>query len=68
MRTSLCLLLLTIGALPLAAQPDRRGFPTRNFPPDIISTDELLATSSVSAPPVFAWTSKTIACESCASL
>ena len=41
MRTSLCLLLLTIGALPLAAQPDRRGFPTRNFPPEIISTDEL---------------------------
>jgi hypothetical protein len=41
MRTSLCLLLLAIGALPLAAQPERRGFPVRNFPPEIISSDEL---------------------------
>ena len=41
MRTSLCLLLLAIGELPLAAQPDRRMFPARNFPPEIISQDEL---------------------------
>ena len=41
MRTSLCLLLLAIGALPLAAQPNRRMFPARNFPPEIISQDEL---------------------------
>jgi quercetin dioxygenase-like cupin family protein len=39
MRTSLCLLLLAIGALPLAAQADSRGFPVRNFPPDIVSQD-----------------------------
>jgi hypothetical protein len=41
MRTSLCLLVLTIGALPLAAQPDRRMTPERKLPPEIISTDEL---------------------------
>src|ERR1035441_7892843 len=41
MRTSLCLLLLAIGELPLAAQPDRRMFPARSFPPEIISQDEL---------------------------
>src|ERR1019366_2389253 len=41
MRTSLCFLLLAIGGLPLAAQPDRRMFPARNFPPEIISQDEL---------------------------
>ena len=40
MRTSLCLLLLAIGELPLAAQPDRRMFPPE-FPPEIISQDEL---------------------------
>ena len=36
MRTSLCLLLLAIGALPLAAQPDPRMPPGRNFPPDLV--------------------------------
>jgi quercetin dioxygenase-like cupin family protein len=36
MRTSLCLLWLAIGALPLAAQPDRRMLPPRNFPPDLV--------------------------------
>ena len=36
MRTSLCLLLLAIGALPLAAQPDPRMPPVRNFPPDLV--------------------------------
>jgi hypothetical protein len=36
MRTSLCLLLFAIGALPQAAQPDRRTFPPRNFPPDFV--------------------------------
>jgi quercetin dioxygenase-like cupin family protein len=42
MRTSLCLLLLAIGALPLAAQTERRMLdPVRNFPPEIISQDEL---------------------------
>jgi hypothetical protein len=41
MRTSLCFLLLVIGELPLAAQSDRRMFPARDFPPDIISQDEL---------------------------
>ena len=41
MRTSLCLLLLAIGELPLAAQPDRRMFPARDFPPEIVSQDEL---------------------------
>ena len=41
MRTSLCLLVFAIGALPLAAQPDRRAFPARNFPPEIISQEEL---------------------------
>jgi quercetin dioxygenase-like cupin family protein len=41
MRTSLCFLLLAIGGLPLAAQPDRRMFPARNFPPEVISQDEL---------------------------
>jgi hypothetical protein len=39
MRTSLCLLLLVVGALPLAAQPDRRMFPARDFPPEIMSQD-----------------------------
>jgi hypothetical protein len=33
--------LFAIGALPLAAQPERRGYPPRAFPPDIISPDEL---------------------------
>ena len=41
MRTSLCLLVFAIGALPLAAQPDLRAFPARNFPPEIISQEEL---------------------------
>src|ERR1035437_777235 len=41
MRTSLCLLLLAIGSLPLAAQFDRREFPGRNMPPEIISPEEL---------------------------
>src|ERR1035437_6246955 len=42
MRTSLCLLWLAIGALPLAAQIERRMLaPARNFPPEIISQDEL---------------------------
>ena len=42
MRTSLCLLLLAIGAMRLAAQPEqRRWYPPRTFPPDIISPDEL---------------------------
>jgi quercetin dioxygenase-like cupin family protein len=36
MRTSLCFFVLAIGALPLAAQSDRRMFPPRNFPPDIV--------------------------------
>jgi len=36
MRTSLCLLVLVLGTLPLAAQPGRRMFPARNFPPDIV--------------------------------
>ena len=39
MRTSLCLFLFAIGALPLAAQPDRRMFPPRNFPPDLRSPE-----------------------------
>src|SRR5450759_977441 len=42
MRTSFCLLSLAIGALPLAAQIERRMLdPARNFPPDIISQEEL---------------------------
>src|SRR5450756_586478 len=42
MRTSLCLLLLAIGAMRLAAQPEqRRLYPPRTFPPEIISQDEL---------------------------
>ena len=41
MRTSLCLLVFAIGAVPLAAQPDRRAFPARDFPPDMISPDDL---------------------------
>lgn len=41
MRTSFCLLLLAIAALPLAAQPDRRMFLASKFPPEIISQDEL---------------------------
>ena len=41
MRTSLCLLLLAIGELPLAAQPVRRMLPRPEFPPEIISPDEL---------------------------
>ena len=41
MRTSLCFLWLAIGVLPLAAQPERREFPARNFPPEIISQEEL---------------------------
>ena len=41
MRTSLCLLLLAIGSLPLAAQFERREFPGRNMPPEIISPEEL---------------------------
>jgi quercetin dioxygenase-like cupin family protein len=36
MRTSLCLLFIALGALPLAAQPDRRMPPARNFPPDYV--------------------------------
>ena len=40
MRMSLCLLLLSIGSLPLAAQIERAYRPMR-LPPDIISTDEL---------------------------
>jgi hypothetical protein len=42
MRTSLCLLLFAIGALPLAAQVDSRGFPVRNFPPDLVSQDVVI--------------------------
>jgi hypothetical protein len=42
MRTSFCLLLLAIGALPLAAQLERRMlYPARIFPPEIISQDQL---------------------------
>ena len=42
MRISLCLLLLAIGTLPLAAQLEqRRLYPARHFPPDIISQEEL---------------------------
>ena len=41
MRTCFCLLLLSMGALPLAAQPGRRMDPARAFPPEIISKDEL---------------------------
>src|ERR1035437_3896533 len=42
MRTSLCLLSLAIGTLPLAAQLEqRRLYPARHFPPDIISQEEL---------------------------
>jgi len=42
MRTSLCLLLLSLGALPLAAQPERRPRQMRpDFPPEIISPEEL---------------------------
>ncbi len=41
MRTSLCFLWLAIGALPVAAQPDRRAFRGQNFPPEIISPDDL---------------------------
>ena len=41
MRTSLCLLLLAVGELPLAAQPVRRILPKPEFPPEIISQDEL---------------------------
>ena len=42
MRTLLCLLSLAIGAPPLAAQIERRVLnPARNFPPDIISKEEL---------------------------
>jgi len=42
MRTSLCLLLLSFGALPLAAQPERRPRQMRpDFPPEIISPEEL---------------------------
>jgi hypothetical protein len=40
MKTFLCLLLLSIGALPLAAQVDRM-VPARALPPEIVSTDEL---------------------------
>ena len=36
MRTSLCLLLFALGALPLAAQPAPRMPPGRNFPPDYV--------------------------------
>jgi hypothetical protein len=42
MRTSLCLLLLAFGVIPLAAQLQRRMMnPARTFPPDIISKEEL---------------------------
>src|ERR1035437_8268868 len=41
MRTSLCLLLLAIGAMRLAAQSERREFPGRNMPPEIVSPEEL---------------------------
>jgi hypothetical protein len=41
MRTSFCLLLLAIGALPLAGQLERRMYPVRTFPPEIISQDQL---------------------------
>src|ERR1035437_6579533 len=42
MRTSLCLLLLAIGAMRLAAQIERRMLdPACNFPPEIISQEEL---------------------------
>jgi hypothetical protein len=40
MRMSLCLLLLSIGSLPLAAQFERADR-ARKLPPDIISPDEL---------------------------
>jgi quercetin dioxygenase-like cupin family protein len=40
MRISLCVLLLSIAVLPLAAQPERRVLdPTRNFPADVVSKD-----------------------------
>ena len=41
MKTSLWLLLLSIVALPLAAQIERRMSHVPEFPPDIISKDEL---------------------------
>ena len=41
MRTSLCLLLLSIVALPLAAQIERRMYQQWKLPPEIISPDEL---------------------------
>jgi len=41
MRTSLCLLLLAIVALPLAAQLERRMLRVPTFPPDVISQDGL---------------------------
>src|ERR1035437_1525540 len=42
MRSSLCLLFLAIGSLPLAAQLEqRRLYPLPQFPPDIISQEEL---------------------------
>ena len=68
MRTSLCLFVLAIGTLPLAAQPDRRMFPGRNFPPDISfpGCDQSRYPSS-RLPATSAWISKTIARESCAS-
>ena len=40
MKTSLCLLLLSVAALPLAAQLERRMNAVR-MPPDIISADDL---------------------------
>src|ERR1035437_9870727 len=42
MRTSLCLLLLATGSLPLAAQLEQhRVYPLPQFPPDIVSQEEL---------------------------
>jgi hypothetical protein len=42
MRSSLCLLFLAIGSLPLAAQLEQhRVYPLPQFPPDIISQEEL---------------------------
>jgi hypothetical protein len=41
MRTSLCLLLLAMGSLPVAAQPLRDMYRLRKLPPEIISEDEL---------------------------
>jgi hypothetical protein len=42
MRISLCLLLLALATLPLAAQVERRDDLSRRFPPDLVSKDGLV--------------------------